>query len=110
MASVSRAKPGGYEQAETVILIRTFINERSARINGSCGKRGRMQGEAGMLCNEGAAPAQHQTFLALSLGWDNLCANSGLTSGAPSTQSHHLRASCLRSPMLWVPKDRLQLP
>lgn len=52
-----------------MILIRAFINERSARING---KRGRMQGEAGMLWSEGAAPAQHQTFLALSLGWDNL--------------------------------------
>lgn len=60
-----------------ILLIRKFINERSARINGLCGKRGRMLGwREGMLWCEGAPPAQHRMFLALSgLGqglWDNL--------------------------------------
>lgn len=30
---------GVYGQAETVLLIRTFINDRDARMNGLCGKQ-----------------------------------------------------------------------
>lgn len=37
----------GSEQAETVLLIRTFTSERGAGIKGLCGKQGRMLGKGG---------------------------------------------------------------